>query len=557
MAAISLDDFGEVLLVDFEFNEVAGEVPMPVCLTAREYRGGTQLRLERKELHGRKPFFSAEALCVFYDAPAALGCHLALGWPLPVRVLDVHAEFRCLIAGLEIPDGDDLPCALAHFGLKGQGLEGLTTLVPRMLTHISLGHALLRGRYAAAVARMEAVGIPIDVENLVRLRKGWWTIQDALIERVDQNYGVFDARKFNPRRWATWLNRNRIRWPRLSPTRLDLSRVTFRDMAKAFPEVRPMKELLASLSLLRLFRLAVGADGRNRVSLRPFASKTGRNQPSTSKFIFGPATWLRGLIRPTEGMAVANVDYAQQEFGIAAALSKDPAMMEAYRSGDSYLAFAKQIGAVPADATKESHRDIRDRFKQCALGVQYGMGAKSLGIKLGLSSSQAQDLLRMHRRAYSTYWRWSNEVEKRAFAEGRLESAFGWRLNVNKGDNPRSLRNFPLQANAAEMLRLACCFLTEAGVRVCAPIHDAILVEALVEEIEAVVVSCAEAMQRASEAVLPGFALRTDAKIVRFPDRYEDPRGKVMWDIVFELLDRGILNHVHENSVASIQRCNI
>jgi hypothetical protein len=132
MAARSLEDFPEVWLADFNFDQVPGEVPMPVCLTAREYRGGKQLRLERKELHRRKPFFSPEALCVFYDAPAALGCHLALGWPLPARVLDVHAEFRCLIAGLEIPDGDDLPCALAYFGLKGLGLEGLTTLVPQM-----------------------------------------------------------------------------------------------------------------------------------------------------------------------------------------------------------------------------------------------------------------------------------------------------------------------------------------------------------------------------------------------------------------------------------------
>jgi DNA polymerase-1 len=404
---------------------------------------------------------------------------------------------------------------------------------------------------------MEAVGVPIDVENLVRLRKGWWTIQDGLIERVDQHYGVFDGRKFNPRRWATWLNRNRIPWPRLSPGRLDLNHDAFRDMAKAFPEVRPMKELLASLSLMRLFELAVGTDGRNRVPLRPFASKTGRNQPSTSKFIFGPATWVRGLIRPTEGMALAYVDYEQQEFGIAAALSGDRNMKEAYRSGDPYLTFAKQTGAVPTDATKESHRDLRDRFKQCALGVQYGMGAKSLGVRLGISSARAKELLLLHKRTYRTYWQWSDEVERRAFAEGGLESAFGWRLNVNRGANPRSLRNFPLQANGAEMLRLACCFLTEAGVRVCAPIHDAILVEAPVEQIEAVVVSCAEAMQRASEAVLPGFRLRTDAKIVRFPERYEDPRGKVMWDIVFELLDRGILNHVHKKGAMSMQRCNI
>src|SRR5262249_47331404 len=158
--------------------------------------------------------------------------------------------------------------------------------------------------------------------------------------------------------------------------------------------------------------------------------KTGRNQPSTSRFVFGPATWLRGLIKPAEGMALAYVDYEQQEFGIAAALSGDPAMQEAYRSGDPYLAFAKQGGAGPQEATKETHRNERERFKQCALGVQYGMGAKSLALRLGGSVDQACDLLRLHHRTYRTYWRWSNAVERRAHADGRLQAAFGWTVHV-------------------------------------------------------------------------------------------------------------------------------
>ena len=51
--------------------------------------------------------------------------------------------------------------------------------------------------------------------------------------------------------------------------------------------------------------------------------------------------------------------YAQQELFIAAVLSNDPNMIEAYQSGDPYLAFAKLAGAVPADATKETHGNHR------------------------------------------------------------------------------------------------------------------------------------------------------------------------------------------------------
>jgi hypothetical protein len=64
-------------------------------------------------------------------------------------------------------------------------------------------------------------------------------------------------------------------------------------------------------------------------------------------------------------------------------------------------------------------------------------------------------------------------VPRQARREGKLTATFGWRLHVVEDANPRSVRNWPLQANGAEMLRLACCFLTGTGVQVNAPVHDA------------------------------------------------------------------------------------
>src|SRR4029078_4664047 len=89
-----------------------------------------------------------------------------------------------------------------------------------------------------------------------------------------------------------------------------------------------------------------------RTLLSAFRARTSRNQPSNTKFIFGPSVWLRGLIKPPPGYGIAYIDWQQQEFGIAAALSRDPRMMEAYRSGDPYLAFAKQAGAAPVAAQR-------------------------------------------------------------------------------------------------------------------------------------------------------------------------------------------------------------
>jgi DNA polymerase I len=114
---------------------------------------------------------------------------------------------------------------------------------------------------------------------------------------------------------------------------------------------------------------------------------------------------------------------------------------------------------------------------------------------------------------------------------------FGWRVNVPPDANSRSLRNFPTQANGAEMLRLACCLGTEQGIEVCAPVHDAVLICAPLDRLEADIVRMQDAMREASRIVLDGFELGTDAKTVIYPDRYMDERGTVMWERVMKLID--------------------
>jgi hypothetical protein len=228
--------------------------------------------------------------------------------------------------------------------------------------------------------------------------------------------------------------------------------------------VAPLRELRSALSEMRLSDLTVGPDGRNRTMLSAFRASTGRNQPSNTKFIFGPSVWLRGLIKPSPGNGIAYIDWAQQEFGIAAALSGDPRMMEAYRSGDPYLAFAKQAGAAPPEATKATHKAVREQFKACVLAVQYGMGAEALAQRIGQPPIRARELLRLHREAYRVFWNWSDATVDYAMLNGHLRTVFGWQVQVPAAPNDRSLRNFPMQANGAEMLRLACCLAFPSGV---------------------------------------------------------------------------------------------
>src|SRR5262249_31832041 len=184
-------------------------------------------------------------------------------------------------------------------------------------------------------------------------------------------------------------------------------------------------ELRSSLSELRLNDLSVGQDHRNRVILSTFRSRTGRNQPSNTKFIFGTSVWLRGLIKPPPGYGVAYIDWKQQEFGIAASLSGDKTMQAAYLSGDPYLAFAKQARAVPQDATKETHSSQRELFKQCVLAVQYGMESRSLAMRIAQPEIVARELLRAYRQTYRVGWTWSDAAVDTAMLTGSLHTRYG------------------------------------------------------------------------------------------------------------------------------------
>jgi DNA polymerase-1 len=566
--------FREVWALDFEFIAEPGALPVPVCMVARELASGRLLRLWQDELPDRPPFpVDDRALFVAYYASAEVGCFLALGWPVPARLLDLYAEFRNETNGLALPEGSSLLGALAYHhipsitsdqkdeerGLIMRGgpwtgeerrrildycqtdVDCLEPLLERMTGHIrarpaGLGQALLRGRYMIAAARMERAGVPIDTGTLGRVRNGWESIKLDLVRAVDKDYGVYDGATFKAGLFAGWLADRGIAWPRLDSGQLQLDGDTFRDMSKRYPQLGPLKELRHSLGQLRLADLAVGPDGRNRVMLSAFRAATGRNQPSNSKSVYGPATWIRGLIKPAEGYALAYLDWSAQEVWIAAKLSGDPALLEAVTSGDPYLAFAKRAGLAPADATKASHKAIRDMCKTCLLGANYGMQARSLAYRTGLSEIEAQEILRRLASAYPVYSDWAQQVVDAGQLGGRLTTVLGWQLHVGPRARPTSLRNFPMQANGAEMLRLASCLTTEAGITVCAPVHDALLIEAPAVSIDDVVAATRALMGQASSVVLDGLEVGTDAEITRWPDRYADPRGAVMWSRVTELL---------------------
>ncbi len=120
-----------------------------------------------------------------------------------------------------------------------------------------------------------------------------------------------------------------------------------------------------------------------------------------------------------------------------------------------------------------------------------------------------------------------------------LYTRFGWPIRLGFGTeaNARSLLNWPMQSNGAEMMRLACCEATEIDLKICAPVHDALLLEASAQDIDVDIRKLNSVMRHASSLVLGGGReCGIDVVKVVYPERYSDERGEAMWGAVMGIL---------------------
>ena len=171
------------------------------------------------------------------------------------------------------------------------------------------------------------------------------------------------------------------------------------------------------------------------------------------------------------------------------------------------------------------------------MAIQYGVSAETLAARLGISVFDAHEMINQHHELFAVYWRWSVDWLAYVLDTGVMRTPLGWTCCTGITEfNARSIANFPVQGSGDDILRVACIWATRRGLRLLAPVHDAVLIEAPIERIEADVALMQEIMRRASRVVLNGHELRTDAKIIRYPERYTDRRGDAVWANVLQLL---------------------
>jgi len=347
----------QIWFVDFEYYQPDGELPSPLCLVAHEKYSGQWSRLSGGEFPNTPPYSVAgDSIFVAYAADAELLCHRALGWSFPEKVIDLHVEYLNFSNQLERSSSqvdDSLLAVLAQFKIehitstekdrmREVAMSGgprtaqeaaellaycetdvapLPKLYDKLIGPGNVAQALERGRYIRSVAAIQATGTPMDVAKLDEFRAKWEQLKWRLVDEVDRDFGCYNGAKFSHDKFKAYVARNRMSWPASDSGLLKTDKDTFKERASLYPEVAALHELKSTLGLMKRESLSIGHDGRNRCSLHPFRSKTGRNQPSASRFIFSAPSWMRSFVKPAPGRAISYIDYEQQEFIVGAALS--------------------------------------------------------------------------------------------------------------------------------------------------------------------------------------------------------------------------------------------
>lgn len=408
-----------------------------------------------------------------------------------------------------------------------------------------LSNALLKGRFAALTAIMESKGYPIDfdktknfaeqVPNIMlevqqEINQLFPDIKPFRWEKKNQSY-VFDNKVVR-----NWLeeNVNAGDWKKTETGQLSLSLDAFTeifDFKHDYPKDNFGAQVVRYLKLKQsLYGFAptknkdskrkkfwdfVGPDKRVRPYLNIYKAQSSRSQPSANGFMFLKPAWMRSLVVPAEAMAMAGVDFASQEFFLSALMSEDQKMIDAYLSGDVYLAFAKEIGLVPPDGTKKTHPAERDLCKSTILGISYLMSKYGLAIKLSqdtgreYTEDEAQELIDLFYDTYSVFYEWQQALIEQYRIDGHIRLYDGWYM-WGDNDNFRSVANVPIQGTAAAIMREA-VYLAMKREKLYVPftLHDALYIEYPVgeeEQINKLIRAMREAFQDPFEGKIREYA---------------------------------------------------
>ena len=569
--------FEHVDVLDFEFKQIDGNPPKPVCIVIKDLITGITTKEWLVNKKFKYPHPIPKTLFVCQWAVAEVSCLIELGIEKPRAVFDTFIEEKKMFNG--ISKGFGLLDVCKRHGIKGvmsedkkewfrntviknypnyseedkTGIldyceEDVVTTEKLFLSQLDLltanennfhkiiSQACFHGRAMGYCAQVEANGIYIDHVLYKDFRANFEKIKQLEIEEINKLCDVYDGDSFNHKKFEEFLKRENIykKWPKTPTGKAKTDDRTFYRF-QHIPKIFALKNSHFIINSQKLKGYRLGEDNRSRSPLNMFQQLTGRTNVSTATNPFGAPRFMRTFIHPDEDSSYVYFDFKGQEPNIMAALSQDKNMLAAVNSPDPYLFLAKLVRAVPQDAIRKNYEKAREMYKVSYLAIAYDQTPYGLSAKLGVSLADATFIHSNIKNVFKDYGIWIRGLKANAGRRGFFETKYGWKYHFNDESkiNPKRLSNYPIQANGGEVLRMAMIDVMENGFdkNVSMIVHDALLIHLPRKNLAANIRKIKSLMEKASKKVI-GREITVDTKIIR-RHFHQESEHRDRWNMLY------------------------
>ena len=576
--------FDHILVLDFEFKQDLGHNPKLVCLTIKDLITGKiidQWLVNRKL---RFPFPLSKSLLIGHYISAEVGCLLELGCGVPKYCIDTYVEEKKFYNGLR-NNGYGLIDSCKRYNIKTISheikdakrnviIDNYPNYTPEQIEEIKkynlsdvevgeklflaqlnkiasnpnkcnlkewVSQAIFHGRSMGLCAKIQRNGIPINMELHNDLADNYEAVRKLEMQEINKKCGVelYVNGIEKQKNFEELLKKEGIyeNWPKTKSGKAATDDRTLYRWQNVNDKILFYRNSKFIIEAKKLKGVCLGPDGRSRCDLSMFGQITGRTNVSTKLNPFGAPRRMRNLIGTDDKHFLVCIDWKSQEAYIQAALSKDPKMVEAVKSGDPYMWTAIKLEAAPPGSKKKTHKKIREIYKQTFLATAYRQTPIGLNAKLENTMSEAYFIHGQLENLYNEYFKWNDGVIHEGTLRGYFKTKYGWQYHLTANDvvNPRTLANWPLQSHGSEILRRALIDLDEAGFEISMPIHDAVLIHMERKSPKEMLKKIKEMKTIMSEAAkqVIGWRIPVDVKIIR-DQFYQDPEHQKLWDELYK-----------------------
>lgn len=378
---------------------------------------------------------------------------------------------------------------------------------------------------APLLYQMERAGLKVDRRVLSDLSS---FLGQEMVRLRDQIYKLA-GHEFNvgsPKQVGEVLEElNIISGRKTSTGRISTSKAVLEELAQSYELPRLIIEYRELDKLKSVYTDAlphqIAADGRIHCQLNQTVAATGRLSSSEPNLQNIPirselGRRIRRAFVAEAGSKIISADYSQLELRLLAHITQDPVMLEAFQHGeDIHNRTARLVFGAQSDAELKEAR----RFAKIVnFAIAYAIEPWGLSQRVGISREEAKKVIQDYYNTYKGVRRYMEEVPLRAREHGYVRSIYG-RIRPLQGINDRNANirkaaereaiNMPIQGTASDIVKIAMLHVEEEfrrenlKARMLMQVHDELLVEAPVDEVERVVEILKKEMETAVKLDVP------------------------------------------------------